>query len=137
MVRAPRKQVVIGATVLVAAFAAAFARHTIGDVIYFPFLSTAEKKVIGKWQAEMIGGINVTTIHADHTWTSVGGSCFGDEDDRPIVGRWRIDGSDLVLSFESRQFGDYPTPDPRRLSIQRMIEGDRRARVSALENPEK
>ena len=136
MVRAPRKRVVIGVVVLVAAVSAAFARHPIADAICFPFLSTAERKVIGKWQAEMIGGTNVTTVRADHTWSSVGGSCLGD-DDRPIVGRWKVDGSDLVLSFESRQFGDYPAPDPKRLSIQRMIEGDRRARVSASQNPEK
>ena len=119
---------------LMTAVAIAFPAQTIRDAVCFPFLSPTEKKIVGEWQAQLIGGLNVTAIHADHTWTSVGGSCFGD-DVRPIVGRWRVDGSDVVLSFDSRQFGAWPAPDPRRYSIQQLIDRDRETRL-ALRSPQ-
>jgi|SRR5215212_5291747 len=124
MLKPPRKTLVIGLGMFIAAVTAVFAFHPIRDAIGFPFLSPAEKQVIGKWRAQMIGGINVTTIHADHTWSSVGGSCLGD-DFEPIVGRWRVDGSDIVFSLDAHQFGDLATPDPSRCSIQQLIDGDR------------
>lgn len=136
MVKASRKKlVVMSVAVLVAAAVITFAAQPIRDAVCFPFLSPTERKVVGEWQAQLIGGLNVTTIHADHTWTSVGGSCFGD-DMRPIVGRWRVDGSDVVLSFDSRQFGDWPAPGPRRYSIQQLIDRDRETRL-ALRSPQK
>ena len=136
MVKASRKKLVfLSAVVLLTAAAIAFPAQRIRDAICFQFLSPTERKVVGEWRASMLGGVSVTTIHADHTWSSVGGSCFGDEDDRPIVGRWRLDGSDVVFSFDSRQFGDWPAPDPQRLSIQRLIDEDRETRL-ALHNPQ-
>ena len=123
------------AVVLITAAAITFPAQRIRDAVCFPFLSPTEKKVVGEWHAQLIGGLNVTTIHADHTWTSVGGSCFGD-DVRPIVGRWSVDGSDVVFSVDSRQFGDGPALKPRRCSIQQLIDGDRKTRL-ALRNPQK
>jgi hypothetical protein len=134
MVRAPRKKIIIAVLALLAIAAITFAAQPIRDAVCFPFLSTTEKKVVGEWQASMLGGVSVTTIHADHRWTSVGGSCFGD--DVRFVGRWRLDGSDVILSFDSRQFGDWPAPDPRRFSIQQLIDEDRETRL-ALRNPQK
>jgi len=128
MVNAPRKKLVIGLVVFIAAMAAVFALYPIRDAICLPFLSPAEKRVVGKWHAQMIGGINVTTIHADHTWASVGGSCLGD-DFVPVTGRWRLDGSEIVFSFDPHQFGDLPTPHSHRYAIQQLIDADRRTRV--------
>jgi shikimate kinase len=123
----------IAAAALAAAFVH-FALQPILDALSFPFLSPAEKKVVGEWRAQMIGGVNVTTIHADHTWSSVGGSCFGDEDDRPIVGHWRIDGSDVVLQADQYQFSDDFHPDPRRVAIQKWIDSDREVRSQASQD---
>ena len=78
MVRTPRKKIVIAALALLAVSAIAFAAQPIRDAVCFPFLSPTEKKIVGEWQASMLGGVSVTTIHADHRWTSAGGSCFGD-----------------------------------------------------------
>lgn len=116
----------IAAAVLAAAFVS-FALPLIRDTVCYPFLSPTEKKVVGEWRAELIGGTNVTTIHADHRWTSVGGSCFGD-DVRPIVGHWRIDGSDVVFQADQYQFSADYHPDPRRVAIQKLIETDREVR---------
>jgi len=136
MVKASRKKpVFLTGVALVTATAIAFPAQSIRDAVCFRLLSSSERKVVGKWQAQMIGGLNVTTIHADHTWVSEGGSCFGD-DAAPIVGRWRLDGSDIVFSFNSRQFGDLPAPDPNRLSIQQMIDEDQRTRAWADLNSE-
>jgi hypothetical protein len=108
----------VAAAVVAAAFVS-FALQPIRDTVCFPFLSPAEKKVIGKWRrVQMIGGVNVMTIHADHRWTSVGGSCFGD-DVRPIVGRWSIEGSDVLFQADQYQF---------RLAIQELIDTDREVR---------
>ena len=116
----------VAAAVVAAAFVS-FALQPIRDAVCFPFLAPTEKKVIGEWRAQMIGGVNVTTIHADHRWTSVGGSCFGD-DVRPIVGRWRIDGSDVVFQADQYQFPADYHPDPQRLAIQELIDTDRKVR---------
>jgi hypothetical protein len=116
----------VAAAVVVAAFVS-FALQPIRDAVCFPFLSPTEKKVIGQWQAQLIGGVNVTSIHADHRYTSAGGSCFGD-DVRPIVGRWWIDGSDVVFQADQYQFpADYHA-DPHRLAIQQLIDTDREVR---------
>src|ERR1051325_5847807 len=135
MVKASRKKLVIALVVLVAVATAVFAIHPIRDAICIVFLSPAEKKVVGEWQASMLGGVSVMTIHADHTWSSAGGSCFGDGGPY-LVGRWRLDGADVVFSFASGQFGDLPAPPPRRCSIQQLMDEDRQTRF-ALRNPEK
>jgi hypothetical protein len=137
MVKASRKKLIFLSVValVTAAAAVAFPAQLIRDAVCFRFLSPAEKEVVGQWQASMLGGVSTTTIHADHTWTSVGGSCFGD-DVRPIAGHWSLDGSDVVFSFASRQFGDWPAPDPQRLPIRRLIDEDRETRL-ALSNPQK
>jgi hypothetical protein len=116
----------LAAAVVVATFVS-FALQPIRDAVCFPFLSATEKIVVGKWRAEMLGGVNVTTIHADHRWTSVGGSCFGD-DVPPIVGYWWIDGSDMVFQADQYQFSAYFHPDPHRLAIQKLIDTDREVR---------
>ena len=136
MVKASRKELVfLSAVVLLTAAAVAFPAQRIRDAICFQFLSPTERKVVGEWQASMIGGVSVTKIHADHTWTSEDGSCFGD-DMPPIVGHWRLDSSDVVFSFDSHQFGGWPAPDPKRCSIQRLIDEDQQTRL-ALRDPQK
>ena len=111
----------VAAAVVTAVFVS-FALQPIRDTVCFPFLSADEKKVIGEWwRVQMIGGVTVMTIHADHRWTSAGGSCFGD-DVRPIVGRWSIDGSDVVFQADQYQF---------RLAIQELIDTDRKVRSQA------
>jgi hypothetical protein len=128
MVRASRKKVVIGLVIFIAAAVAVVALHPVRDVICLPFLSAAEKRVVGTWHAHMIGGVNVTTIHADHTWSSVGGSCLGD-DFAPITGHWRLAGSEIIFSLDPHQFGDLPTPDSHRYAIEQLIDGDRQTRA--------
>ena len=136
MMNASRKKLLFFAVVLLLCAAAiAFPAQSIRDAVCFPFLSAAEKKVIGEWKASMLGGVSVTTLHPDHTWISVGGSCFG-PDEPPIVGSWRLDGTDIVFSFDSRQFGQWPAPDPHRLSIRRLIDEDRETSL-AISNPPK
>jgi hypothetical protein len=121
---------------LVTGAAVAFPAQLIRDAVCFPFLSPAERKVLGEWQASMLGGVSVTTIHADHTWRSDGGSCFGD-DGPHLIGRWRLDGSDLVFFFSPGQFGTFPVPSPRRFPVQKLIDDDRQTRLAALSDSAK
>jgi hypothetical protein len=136
MVRAPRKKIVIAALALLAVSAIAFAAQPIRDAVCFPFLSPTEKKIVGEWRASMLGGVSFTTIHADHRWTSAGGSCFGDGGPH-LSGRWRLDGADLIFSFTPSQFGDLSAPSPWRCSVQQLIDDDRQTRLKALSNPGK
>ncbi|HMG06264.1 MAG TPA: hypothetical protein VK581_12460 [Chthoniobacterales bacterium] len=136
MVRTPRKKIVIAALALLAASAIAFAAQPIRDAVCFPFLSPPEKKIVGEWQASMLGGLSVTTIHADHRWTSAGGSCFGDGGPY-LSGHWRLDGADLIFSFTPGQFGDLPAPSPWRCSVQQLKDDDRQTRLEAHSNPGK
>src|SRR6266436_5656617 len=100
MVKAPRKKLVIAVVVLGAAVAVVFAAQPIRDAISFVLLSPTEKKAVGEWKTISIGGPVVTTTHADHTWTSVG-VCL--DPSPPIRGTWRVEGSDIVYEFDSRQ----------------------------------
>jgi hypothetical protein len=122
----------VGAAAVVAAFVT-FALQPICDAVYFPFLSAAEKKVVGEWHAQLIGGVNITKIHASHRWASEGGSCFGDDVD-PIVGRWWIDGSDVVFLADQYQFSTEYRPEPRRVAIQKLIDTDQEVRRSQSED---
>jgi hypothetical protein len=133
MVSTSHKKLVLVSVVLVTAAVIAFAARPIRDAVCFPFLSPSEKKVVGEWQTSMIGGVSVTTIHADHTWTSAGGSCFGDGGPY-LAGRWRLDGGDLVFSYYPGQFGDLPAPSPSRRSVQQLMEWDRETRLEVLSN---
>ena len=136
MVTAPRKKIVIATLALLAVAAIAFGAQPIRDALCFPFLSATEKKIVGQWQASMLGGVSVTTIHADHRWTSAGGSCFGDGGPY-LSGRWRLDGADLVFSFTPGQFGNLPAPSPTRRSVQQLIDDDRQTRLETLRNSAK
>jgi hypothetical protein len=56
---------------------------------------------------QTIEGVVETTFKADHTWVSVGG--YGD---RPLHGRWRVEGADLIRDIElpsSRDYAGAPT----------------------------
>ena len=120
----------VAASAVVAAFVT-FALPPIRDAVSFPFLSATEKKVVGEWRAQMIGGVNVTKIRPSHRWISVGGSCFGDDVD-PLVGRWWIEGSDVVFLADQHQFSADYRPEPQRLAIQKLIETDRDFRSREL-----
>src|SRR4051812_45970013 len=104
MVRASRKKLIVALSLLAAAIVVTFAAQPIRDAVCLPFRSPAERKVLGDWQSSMLGGVAVTTIHADHTWTSAGGTCFGDGGPY-LSGRWRLDGTDLVFSFTPGSLG--------------------------------
>jgi hypothetical protein len=56
MVNASRKKLLFFSVVLLlCAVAIAFPAQSIRDAVCFPFLSPAEKKVIGEWKASMLG----------------------------------------------------------------------------------
>jgi hypothetical protein len=136
MVRASRKKLIVALSLLAAAIVVSFAAWPVRGAACLLFLSPAERKVLGEWQSSMIGGVAVTTIHADHTWTSAGGSCFGDGGPH-LSGRWRLDGTDLVFSFTPGRFGRLAAPSPARLSVQQLIDDDRQTRLEALSDSKK
>jgi hypothetical protein len=126
MVKAAPQKLVI--TVLVALAAAAvitFAARPARDAVCFALLSPAEKKVVGEWKTYSIGGEIVTTIRADHTWTSIGG-CMVDAP--PLNGRWKVGGSDIIYSVDLPVVDDAPPPEPVRVPIQQLIDDDRQVR---------
>jgi hypothetical protein len=125
MVKALRKRLIIAAIVLLAGgVAVAFTGDRVREAVSFVLLSPAEKKLVGEWKAIAMGGEVVTTLRADHTFTSAGGCLEGTS-----RGRWAIDGSDIIYYY-----GDQPARDaaaelhPFRMPIQRLIEVDREAR---------
>jgi hypothetical protein len=123
--KAPRKKFIIAGAILLAAAIAVFAAQPIRDTVYFPFLSSTEKKVVGQWRHSTIGPPVVMTIHADHTWTSTGG-CL--EPPPTIHGHWRIENSYVVFDYDAGQFpADYHA-DPQRRAIQELIDTDREVR---------
>jgi hypothetical protein len=120
MVKASRKRLIIAAVVLLAAaVVVGFAGHRIREAVCFVLLSPAEKKLVGEWKAIAMGGELVTTVRADHTFTSVGGCLEG-----TFRGRWSIDGSDVVYAY------GLPAADgaTNRMPMRRLVEVDREAR---------
>jgi hypothetical protein len=120
--KASRKKLLIASVALVAAaVVVVLAGDRVRDAVSFARLSPAEKKIVGEWKAIAMGGEVVTTIRADHTFTSVGGCLEGTSH-----GRWRLDGSDVLYSY-----GPPATEtehEPARLPIRRLIDVDREAR---------
>ena len=131
MLKPPRKKLIILGAILLVAALAVFAAQPIRDSVCFPFLSSTEKKVIGQWLHSTIGGPVVTTIHADHTWTSTGG-CL--EPPPTIRGHWRIENSDVVFDYDAGQFPAGYHADPQRRAIQELIDTDREVRSRESEN---
>ena len=123
----------IAAAVLLAVIVTEFVAHPLRRALCFPFLSSTEKSVVGEWQAQMLGGISIMKVHADHTWSSAGGSCFGDGGPY-LRGGWRVDGSDVIFTYAPGQFGGADVP-PWRCSIQWLIDQDRHTRL-ALSDPQ-
>ena len=124
MVKASRKKLIIAAVVLLAAaVVGACAGHRIREGVSFVLLSPAEKKLVGEWKSIAMGGEVVTTLRADHTFTSVGGCLEGTS-----RGRWSIHGSDLVFSFGLPAADGAAEPEPARMSIPQLVEVDREAR---------
>jgi hypothetical protein len=135
MVSASRKKLVVVAAVLLAAAAVvAFATRPVRDAVRYAFLPAADKKVVGDWQTYSIGGVVVTSIHADHTWTGTGG-CL--QPPPTVRGHWRVDGADVVLAADPDQFGDLTAPAPTRVKIQQLIDDDRQVRSWASRAPNK
>ena len=121
-----RKKLIITIVVLlVAAAVIVFAHQPIRNAVCFVFLSPSEKKAVGEWTSISIGGPVVMTLRPDHTWTSIGG-CL--EPDIPINGRWVVDGSDIIYSVDLPVLDGEPPLQPQRVSIQELIDGDRKAR---------
>src|SRR5204863_9097487 len=121
MVKASRKKLIIAAVVLLAAaVVVVFAGDRVREAVSFVRLSPAEKKVVGEWKAIAMGGEVVTTIRADHTFTSVGGCLEGTSH-----GRWRLDGSDVLYSYGPPATGGTTEHEPARLPIRRLIDVDR------------
>ncbi len=125
MVTAPRKNLVIMVVVLlVAAAVIVFARHPLRNAVSFALLSPTEKKLVGKWQTYSDGGVIVTTLRPDHTWTSVGGWI-----DAPLNGRWAVDGGEIVYSVDLPPAAGAPPLKPVRRPIQQLIDDDRQVRA--------
>ena len=131
MLKAPPKKFIISGAILLVAALAVFAAQPTRDIVCFPFLSSTEKKVVSQWLHSTIGGPVVTTIHADHTWTSPGG-CL--EPPPTIHGHWRIENSDVVFDYDASQFPAGYQADPRRRAIQELIDTDREVHSREPEN---
>src|SRR5204863_9179776 len=124
MVKASRKKLIIAAVVLLAAaVVVVFAGDRVREVVYFVRLSPAEKKLVGQWKALAMGGEVVTTIRADHTFTTVGGCLDG-----ASHGRWSVQGSDIVYSFGLPATDGAARSEPVRLPIRKLVDVDREAR---------
>jgi hypothetical protein len=122
--KASRKKLLITFLALVAAaVVVVLAGDRVRDAVSFARLSPAEKKVVGEWKAIAMGGEVVTTIRADHTFTSVGGCLEGTSH-----GRWRLDGSDVLYSYGPPATDGATEHESARLPIRRLIDVDREAR---------
>jgi hypothetical protein len=124
MMKASRKRLIIAAVVLLAAaVVVTFAGDRVREAVSFVRLSPAEKKLVGEWKAIAMGGEVVTTIRADHTFTTVGGCLDGTSH-----GRWSLHGSDIVYSFGPPATDGATELEPARLPIRQLIDVDREAR---------
>lgn len=128
-----RKKLVIAILVLLGAVVGVFSWQPLRSAICFAFLSPTEKKAVGEWTSISIGGPVVMNVRADHTWTSTGG-CV--QPDIPINGRWMVIGSNLVCSVDLPVLSGVP-PLQWRVSIQGLIDGDRKAHEWLARNKDK
>src|SRR3954453_9651645 len=130
MLMPTRKKVTATVVALLAIAGGTFAIPPVRHAIRFALLSPAEKRIVGEWWSYSIGGVVVERVRADHAWESEGG-CI---DPSPILrGRWRVDGSDLVVEPDRTQFGDSPADVPLsfRQPIKQIIDTDRQVRSFA------
>ena len=133
MVKPSRKKLaIIALAALTAATTISLAARPIRLAVCFALLSPIERKVVGEWKGNAMGGETVTTIRADHTWTSTGGCLEGTSH-----GRWAVDGADIVYSLDLPAIPDMPDPQPVRMPIQELIDYDRLMRSWAQNPPKK
>jgi hypothetical protein len=126
MMKAPSKKfVILALVVLLSAACITLGARRIRDAVSFALLPSADKRVVGEWTNISIGGPVVTTFRADHTWTSIGG-CL--EPQTPISGWWKVDGADVIYSVDLPAVDGEPPLQPNRVSIEQLIDGDRKAR---------